>query len=1680
MKKWYGRILAGTLVIAMLFSMMSLNMLTLEGKQTKENSTETAEAFDSASLNREEKETSAENETSSESEPASEAENSPEETKPEGNGDSGEIKEPEEPEKPEDNGDTAETNKPEGNGNTAETKKPEEEESLKNGSPAQDTASLKEQTEEENNKIKETEKSENDTDAQETYTLHVVHTLRYKKNGKGLHVQGHKAVKLTHKDFKDGGYDSMKQAYVHEALTAALAPGYPDTISESDFRDDGKGGKEFDIEIRYTLKEGWNVRFPGDKGYGGSTFYGVYEGAFEDAEFIPAKHITLTIQYKYSSTGDLAGADAHTPDVIDLLLKDDGTADLADWRVPHYEKENTDYHGHSHDNLEGFRIVLDPEPLNRFVKNPDGNLEDGDFDLRDDVDTASQEYQEAWDAARKKTAAGESGKEVLFSYIAPAENGGTSQTTTTDPDKMYCLNASGLTEDLTLTVYYRRDVGTYTVNHWKPKEGVTNPVQGNAADWVPVIDSQVISGRAGTLTKAKPLSDASVTGYVAAAFSQETIKPDGSTVIQIYYMPETIRVVFDTDDIYIERQQVPLDGYVELGTDEDKLAHAKPGYRFGGWQYRPAGGKEDDREDLHIPPEDAAKNRFRLTQDFLNAAWIDNSAEAEGIQVLRLYPKWEPDTTTVRVVLWTENLNGQDVEVTKYNYNFNTKQKVPASITGGIVHQTPGEGDSFSNAGSFEMKDTFHTGDKLVENGELVSALQTQITAHLDLMGSVTVSGTTGNPSEVRVPVSDFYEQCQTKNGKKGFHVLVENVGKDGAVTEEETETAAANGSTLVYVYFTRKVYRLNFDYFYQMPHEKVSGAQEGAAQIITETSWFSNPTQWNSFENGSAYPDSGFQNVSAEEIGNNHVPMTTAISAKYGADLRGVWPADDESRYLVDGRLRVSWATTRGLHNSHRPGGNVNVPGAYSTMSAAIVADTENNQKIHHLVAFWTSPTNNTYRYNYCYEVPELTAEEVSRCKSIKIFKPSSETAEEAIRNTIYLVPADHKAFLKYGFTDLLKLNELEIAQKADTSDPVADPENYYVIRIYNGKCYAVSRQLVAMSALAVEAQNPSARPHLTLVNTRSDHSTEVSGQGSADKGYDNYNNPYDVYFYYTRERFTITYMSDETTEVGQLELPYGTALSEKKYAYDLDYRKTNKEYAEPDLAGGWSLFLKKADGSTTDISPDLSVCPKRSANGTKPWKFNGWALGPAGVRMMQWNAGDGPVLLESNLRLYAVWEAPQYKVTFDWNHGSFINPQDAEQLKEQLIPGNRSFINHGVIPRPFRDKFMLSGWIITARGDAEGNKTETVPNNGTYPRFLFEQPVTQDLWVKAVWESTQEMELSYTIHYLVQDTETPVRDPKTVTGTYLPGTSVWASPEKPTKEGYENYIPLTQNQSVVLSADEENKIVFYYAPPLTYQYTVKYNIWNTQETVLELTEKTDKISLQVYPTKDHIGQLNELGYYVVDIEGKRAEKGEALAETISPAAEEETVTYYVLPDTYTITYQNMELMGKENIDALHNPATYTTAEGAGRLNNPTGTYTDARGNKVQFAGWRMVNTREVSGIRDFENGREIAQSVTIEKGSRGNLIFSAVWNLESGIVPPPSGDPENPNTPGKVKKPKTPVQSGSGGGSGTAVTSPSPGTSALGLPQTGAAWWLVCLLALLGTFMLAGGLFLKRYEKG
>lgn len=1443
-------------------------------------------------------------------------------------------------------------------------------------------------------------------------TLHLTHTLRWKTpEGQGRFRQESAAIALTEEDFEDGVYPLMSLAYSHEALEAAPTPSSPEQLRLEDFWEDGKGGLEYAAEIRYTLLDGWSIRFPQDDGYVGSSFRGQYEGAFDQVEFVHAESITVTIHYLYSRTGGLAGMEAHAPDVIELTLDENGKADLVNWRVPHYEKENQDYHGHSHANLEGFRIVLNPAPLNEFlVDPPDPNatpeelaeaLDRGDFNLSPEVETDSPEYQQAWDQARTTTVDG-----VTFTYIAPTENGGTAATTSDDSEKQYTLCAESLTKDLELTIYFRRDTGSYAVKYWKPAEGVSDPQQGNEADWQQIGETQTFPGRNGALTHAQPL-DSDPPGYQMLPYSQETIKADGSTVVNIYYLPNAIRVIFDTDDIYIPRQLVKPGEAVDFDRiNSDALNKAKAGYKFKYWQYRDKNGVLTD-----IP-----NNALTLTDEFLkNNATLENSAEAEGVKVLRLIPVWEEAPTPIRVTLWVEDLNGHDVAVTDTFHDFGTNpdRQIKRPGAESIVHQDPHRGGSFTNVGSFVMEDDFTTGESLVEGENLVSKIQTAVNDNLNnLFGAVTV---TGNSGSQKVNNSDFYTQMDEftiltevvnpSNGKISEKVVNFPSEEVGASTTQ-TATAAANGTTQVYVYFTRKEYTLDFHYYF-LPEEVNGSGSQNCSYICTETSPFQSTGWVWSKDNLKSVDDSKWSGILSTLAASfqNKIPMTTTISAKYGADLRNVWPgAEDASdaevstHFVLNDRLRLSWTPTAGLHKQLKVGNNFNIPGAYSTMSAAIVADWTDPNKANHLVAFWAGMPNNTYRYNYCYEIPDMSLDGAIAFQVFtKPLNPGFSNAskeEQTRRNTIYLVAIDNPVFKKWGFTDLLTADRLGLPKNQSLPQEVGDGSQYYVIRKYihegKEKYYAVSSQLVAMASRPINEMNPCARTYLTLVNSTPDHSTELTdGQSSRDQYlvdnnhelYETLDNPYDIYFYYTRESFTITYMSagakGAPQELGTITLPYGTTLDEDTYSFDLVYDALNGAYASPAKTGGWSLITKEG----TTISAGLPVCPDRAENGKAVWNFAGWYLSPAGDREMDWGKP-----ITGNLRLYARWKAPTYQVTFDWDGGSSINGEAAAP-KEQHIPANRSFSSSGQIPRLTREGYTLGGWVITAKG-----KDKTPVNNDPFP---FEEPVTQDLWVKAKWIPTDKAELSYTVHYYVKDTTTKVREDYVAPpASFLPGAIIWESPKAPTDPQYKDYIPLEQNKSVTLERGQANEITFYYTPPSEYPYTVRYVEWGKESNVVYTAPaQTTSVSIQVTPSAEHIQALNEQGYYLVDSEGNRAMNGATLAQLVRPGTEgQDTATFCVRTEIYTITYRNLEIMGEEAA-TLGNPSEYRTADEAQTLRNPTGSY-QVDGQTISFRGWMMAeDTREVDGPRDFPEGTEVSEYVTIRSGSRGNLVFRAVW---------------------------------------------------------------------------------------
>lgn len=1461
------------------------------------------------------------------------------------------------------------------------------------------------------------------------YTLHLTHTLRWKtQEGKGRFTQESETVQLTEEDFAGGGYGLLQLAYDHEALEAAPAPGYPEVLMPEDFWDDGKGGKEGAAEIRYTLLEGWSLRFREDDAPSeGPSFRGQYEGPFDQVEFIPARSITVTIHYEYSRTGGMAGMPAHAPDVIKLILDEEGKADLVNWRVPHYEEGGQEYHDHSHENLRGFRIVLRPAPLDAFLKNPPAEnatpeeladaLNNGDFNLRSDVDIDGEDYQRAWDAAREFTT--EDG--VRFTYIAPTENGGTTETTSDDPEAQYTLCAEGLTQDVELTVYFRRDTGSYTVNHWKPKPGVSDPDQERPDDWEPVKESETIPGRNGALTAAVPLDTAvvgsEVFSYRALPFSQEAIKADGTTAVNIYYVPEAIRVIFDTDSIYIRRQLVPPEGTVDLTSPsaigQTDLNKVKAGYSFGGWQY-----KDTDGNLVDVPKD--GNGNLQLTQAFLEGTLPEGSTDdATGVRVLRLYPKWNKAKTTIRVTLWTEDLDGKnDLTVQDTFYDFDNRREDPGEPSREIIHQDP-EGGSFTNVGSFEMKDVFNTGDPLVETVDLdgdgrseevlVKAIRDAVKENLGMLGTETVIG---RDKSEDVAISNFYEQM------KDFTILTEVVDPEKGTVSETTEetTAAADGTTQVYVYFARKEYTLEFHYYF-LP-EQIGESGTGPVRICTNTDGFqekeynwpasgsikptkTDSTDWNTILLDNTINGGAFKDSKNRELLKDTIPMKTTITAKYGADLREVWPgaedASDEqnsTHYVLSNNRRVSWTPTAGLHKNLVVGNNANIPGAYSALSAAIMADPSDNAttKTNHLVAFWKNINNNTYRYNYCYEVPDLSAEDLEDCPSIKIFEdPNASESDKRCRNTLYLISTNHEIFQKYGFTDLLTADQLQLNGTADgrLPDAVGDGRAYYVIRIYkNGneeKYYAVSRQLVAVSARPIEEQNPSARPNLTLVNKQQDHSTKERPNEDT-----SFEAPCDVYFHYTRDRFTVTYMTSGrsgTEEIGQIELPYGTALSAKKdddnvsrYNVPLDYQKKAGYYND--------IWKTDWDGKEGGDAANLPVCPDRASDGTAEWTFRGWGLSPSGTQIMDW---DNAVPLSGNLRLYACWEAPTYLVTFDWDGGSFSEGENAA-LDKQWIPANRSFSSSGQIPRPFRSGYILTGWEITHEG---ADKTPAPPMT----EFQFEEPIDRNLWVKAQWEPSGIVAISYTVRYLVNGTDTPVRDPKVVSAPFLPGTVVWESPKLPDKEGFADYVPLEQNQSITLETGKENIITFHYTAPPEYYYNVQYVNQITQEPVLisEVTETTG-VALWVTPSREHIQELSERGYYLVDDAGEQVVNGAGLQQLVEPSTERNnsaTATFYVLPEIYTIEYRNLEEVMGADAAGLDNPTRYTAVSDPLLLNNPTGSYS-VDGQTITFQGWTMVETREVGGIRDFPDGTTVSQSVTIATGSRGNLIFRAVWNPE------------------------------------------------------------------------------------
>lgn len=1567
----------------------------------------------------------------------------------------------------------------------------------------------------------ESDNSASSVNKSDHYTLYLTHYFHFEVDGKGRSVKANQTIELSPSDFVDGKLDISKYAYDAEQLTVTEA----NPLSLDDFDSSGNGG----ARIRYAVEDGWKMVRKADAPNSAVSLRSVFTGTgLDDYVFVPANVVHFTLDYKYSNTGALAGMDMTGSQTVEAqAVKQSNGTYIVEWSLP---------------TKDGFRIVMDPDPLDAYlVSPPTGNetpeenaakLENGDYNVNvnnpsmpvyysqehpgNDTNPTynnqySDQYNEAWNEARVLTIEGDTG------YIAEAVCGNPSGSHPSDDKhgasalvdpkvrviftqaQMDSINR-GQSQLGNITVNYRRNATTYTVNHWVPRDltllsdadlqaGIADGKYAtkteNGTDYVRYVQEQ-IQGRIGALTKAEALTDdpdlsdelSMVFGILAPnSFSQEIIGTN--TEVNLYYHPiSPVRVIFDTNYTYIPRQQVEVGDQIKFDQVSDPI---RTGYTFDGWQYlnknaQPgANGEYGDDQYTKIDGT-VADPQLTIDDTLLSKAKVEN---VDGMLIMHLYPKWVPAQTQVRVVFWTEDLAGgnKDVQATTAGGNPVNYASKYANYQNAVKSTKPNLGhnnaDIYSNVGSFTFNHT--TGAALTkDDGTLLDSIQAQIDTEFD---NKMVEGTGAEAIHTNV----FYTQ-------DSYEVTHGSSGESKA-----TEIAEADGKTTIYVYYTRNVYELMFHYYGQAsdtndtslssPYTVAKNTNGFSYAPNGPSDFISNGVLDFSYQNPNGTGGGNQWKVTADQINTTNpegynmpgtvdmnavngmdaakmtVPQTITIRAKYGADLRDVWPVaiDSEIQFTANplsttdgvgstGRhmRMISWATTAGPYNQtardNIAAGRIAEPtimGTYGAMGSEIIADPTNSDVTHHLVAYWNDMAVNYYTNNHCFELPGLTEDAVKADPNvITTYIYDQETGNN--QNRIYLVPKSTQIIAQYGFTDLMSVSWDGSAIGWD------DPNgNYYAVRIYYDakndvtKCYAVARRVETVSTAGINNQNPSARLHMTRANTNPDHNTlfDATQSQNLNTAYgiasNDADDPYQLYFYYNRDRYNIIYMapSDLTGtpeyELGRNELPYGAQVTKEMYGFPLRYQDTNTN-------GNYNW---------TPTGTDVAVCPDRSPSGTKAWTFIGWALGPSGSNM-QWSyQGTRPTgdtfAIQGNLRVYAMWSAPTYTVNFDYAGGTEAGSDQGSLSQE--ISANTRYSASGEVPRPLFVGHTFKGWFVV---NPDGTMSDT--------EFDFDDQVTADMNVRAKWEEGSTEQYSYTVYYISKT----LADPSTA-GSYqqveVDGEQwyVIGKDEHPDQEfvrqvdiniaakAIDGYIPIDTNERLDVTGPDSYEVYVRYTTPEYATHTVRFVEAGTETSAdpnVVTSYKTSADQVVTSPDGAEARKLAHQGYELVSRQADGSYKVATQAseltwidpdgnpqpmDTLSGTNIPTTITYLVQPLTFKITYTNAagspgaaeqalaDITAPEGTffaDAQgKNPTRYITTDSFG-IDNPDRVFQD--GKWYRFAYWSLgdgtILTEKARLADTFED-------LSVDPGTVGDLEFVANWVAEDEPSNGGNGDGSN-----------------------------------------------------------------------
>lgn len=319
---------------------------------------------------------------------------------------------------------------------------------------------------------------------------------------------------------------------------------------------------------------------------------------------------------------------------------------------------------------------------------------------------------------------------------------------------------------------------------------------------------------------------------------------------------------------------------------------------------------------------------------------------------------------------------------------------------------------------------------------------------------------------------------------------------------------------------------------------------------------------------------------------------------------------------------------------------------------------------------------------------------------------------------------------------------------------------------------------------------------------------------------------------FYYTRNSYELVY-NDQYGIKKTERLPYEQTLSES------ENHKNNYEPAYP--------------------SGSLEA---------GAYTFGGWYTDPGCTHPVDWNAK----MPAANVVLYAKWAPVTHTVT------TWLTDAQKEPVNAPGTGSNEQTVNHrGLATKPdtpINGGYTFVGWFYK---DADG----------TEHAFDFSMPVTKDLNLYAKWSSNTLME--YTIHYKLRNGDTTIA-PDTKGSALAGSTKTFeAKTGDQLNEGYQSgYFPETSSHSITMditgtAENGKNDFTFYYVQKDKVKYTVRYLEKGTNNVLYE--EKTGETSAAVITEK-----FEQIKGYAPDAYQKRL--------VLSANDEENVLTFWYTKD--------------------------------------------------------------------------------------------------------------------------------------------------------------------------------------